>query len=261
MPMASTRPNSDRLLSEIAERRQHGEGADQRHRNGDDGDDRRPPRLQEQNDHHHDEDHGLEHGGNHRLDRLRDEDGRVIDDVVFESVRERLWQLFIASCTSAAVASAFEPGRWKMPSGIADPLIEIAAAVVVGGAELDPPDVADAHHPAVGAGFDDDVAEGLRVGQPSLRLDVELEGAGPRHRRLIDHAGGDLHVLTPQRRDHVARGQIAQGELFRIEPDAHRVVARAEDGDVADAVDAREHVLHVQGGVVGDVEQVARAVG
>ena len=94
-----------------------------------------------------------------------------------------------------------------------------------------------------------------------MGLDVELEGARHRHRRLVDHAGGDLHVLAAQRRDHVAGGQIADGELFRIEPDAHRVVARTEDGDVADAVDARQHVLHVQGGVVGDVELVARVVG
>ena len=76
------------------------------------------------------------------------------------------------------------------------------------------------------------------VGEAALRLDVELEGARLRHRRLVDHAGRDLHVLAAQRGDHVAGGQIARRELVGIEPDAHRVVARAEDGDIADAVDA-----------------------
>ena len=125
-------------------------------------------------------------------------------------------------------------------------LVEIAVAAVIGGAELDPGDVVDADHAAVGVGLDDDVAEGLGVGEAPLRLDVELKGAGLRHRRLVDDAGRHLHVLAAQRGDDVAGGQIAHGELLGIEPDAHRIVARAEDGDVADAVDARQHVLHMQ---------------
>ena len=152
-------------------------------------------------------------------------------------------------------------GPLEDAQGNRHPLVEIAAAVIVGGAELDAGHVAHPGHAALAVRFDDDVAELIRVGEASLRLDIELEGAGLRHRRLVDDAGGDLHVLGAQRIDHIARGQVAQRELLGIEPDAHRVVARAEDGDVADAVDAGEHVLHVQRGVVGDVEQVARAVG
>ena len=102
-----------------------------------------------------------------------------------------------------------------------DPLIEIAVAAVIRGPELHPPDVVNAHHPTIGAGFDDDVAEGLGVGEAALGLDVELEGAWHRHRRLVDHASGNLHVLAAQSGDHVAGGQIADGELFRVEPDAH----------------------------------------
>ena len=141
--------------------------------------------------------------------------------------------------------------------GNRDPLVEIAAAVVVGGAELDARDVADAGDAPLVVRLDDDVAELLRVGEAALRLDIELEGAGLRHGRLIDHASRDLHVLGAQRVDDVAGGQVAQRELLRIEPDAHRVVAGAEDGDVAHAVDAGKHVLHMQSRVVGDVEQVA----
>ncbi len=81
-----------------------------------------------------------------------------------------------------------------------------------------------------------------------------------RHRWLVQHAGRDLHVLRPQRRHHLAGGQVARGDLLRIEPDAHRIVARAQHLHVAHAVDARQHVLDLQGRVVGDVELVARSV-
>ena len=153
------------------------------------------------------------------------------------------------------------PGPLEDAHGYGHSLVEIAVAVVVRGPELHATDVADADHAPVRSGLHDDIGEGGRVGETALRFDIELEGARLGHRRLVDHAGGHLHVLAAQRRDHVACGQVAGGELFRIEPDAHRVVARAEDGDIADAVDAGQHVLHVQGGVVGDVEQVARIVG
>ena len=154
-------------------------------------------------------------------------------------------------------------GAWALEDSHRDrnAIVEIAVAVVVGGAELDATDVADAHHAPVALGLDDDISEGLRVDEPALRLDIELEGAGLRHRRLVDDAGRHLHVLSAQRSNHVTGSQIAGRELFGIEPDAHRVVARAEDGDVADAVDAGEHVPDMQRGVIGDVEQVARAVG
>ena len=141
------------------------------------------------------------------------------------------------------------------------PLVEIAAAVIVGGPEFDAANVADADHPSVRFRLHDDIAERFGGGEPPLRFDIELEGAGLGHRRLIDDTGGNLHVLTPERDDHVAGGQIAQRKFVRIKPDTHRIVARTEDGDVADPVDTREHVLHMQGGVIGDVEKVARAIG
>ena len=82
-----------------------------------------------------------------------------------------------------------------------------------------------------------------------------------RHRRLVQHARGDLHVLrraAPSSTSPV--GEVARRDLVRVEPDAHRIVARAEHPHVADAVQPREHVPDLQGRVVRDVELVARAV-
>ncbi len=65
------------------------------------------------------------------------------------------------------------------------------------------------------------------VSRPKVCTD-NLERARRRRRRLVDRAGGDLQVGGPQRRHDVARGQAARRDLAGIEPDAHRVVARAE---------------------------------
>jgi hypothetical protein len=152
------------------------------------------------------QDHRLEHGVDHRLDRLRDEHRRVVDDVVLQALGEGLGELrhrrLHLRCGGESIgARPLEDTEWD-----GDPLVEITAAVVVGGAKLDTPHVAHADDAPVGVGLDDDVAELRRISQAPLRLDVELEGTWLRHRRLIDHPGGDLHVLGTQRGDHVARG-------------------------------------------------------
>jgi hypothetical protein len=73
---------------------------------------------------------------------------------------------------------------------------------------------------------------------------------------LADHPGGDLHVLLAQRRDDVARGHAELRDPIGVEPHAHAVVAGAEQRDVAHALDAREHVAHLEERVVADVELV-----
>ncbi len=77
--------------------------------------------------------------------------------------------------------------------------------------------------------------------------------------RVADAAGGDLNVLLAQRIDDVAGGQLARGQLGRVEPEAHRVLAFAEDHDVADAGKALERVLHVDVDVVAHEERVVSA--
>ena len=91
-------------------------------------------------------------------------------------------------------------------------------------------------------------------------FDAELEGAGGLHGRLVEHAGGDLGVFGLEGGDDLAGGEAAGGDLFGVEPDAHGVVAGADDVDVADAGCAGEDVLDLQGGVVGEVELVARVL-
>ena len=62
-------------------------------------------------------------------------------------------------------------------------------------------------------------------------------------RRLADLAGGDLHVLLLDGRDHVGGGQVARRPSSAGSSQTpHAVVALAEVGDVADAAQPRQLV-------------------
>src|SRR5262249_47385044 len=128
---------------------------------------------------------------------------------------------------------------------------------VIRGADLDPTDVADAGHPSSVVGFDDDVGELLGRGQPAERFDVDLISFVTRGRRLVQDTGRDLKILCAQHGEHVAGGAIVGRRLVWVEPDAHRIFATALELHVADARQARQHVLDVQGRVVRQVERVA----
>ena len=75
------------------------------------------------------------------------------------------------------------------------------------------------------AGLDDDVAELLLVLQAALRIDRELQVDARQARRGADDAGRGLHVLRADLVDDVAGREAALGDLLRIEPDAHGIVA------------------------------------
>ena len=109
-----------KVVEREAEHRHDEEGADERHRNGDQRNDRRAPGLQKQDHHQHHQNDRLADGLDHRVDRLLDEFGRVVDDGVLDAGREALRQLDPWSAMMlVAVASAFEPGRWKIASATA----------------------------------------------------------------------------------------------------------------------------------------------
>ena len=75
-----------------AEELHEGEGADQRDRDGDGGDERAAPVLQEQEHHEDDEDDGLDQGDQHFLDRLAHDAHVVEGQPPLQTGRERLLQ-------------------------------------------------------------------------------------------------------------------------------------------------------------------------
>ena len=82
-----------------------------------------------------------------------------------------------------------------------------------------------------------------------------------RRGRRADLAGGDFLALLLDDVDDVLRRQAARLQQVRVHPDAHRVLPGAEDRHVADAVEARQFVLHVDDGVVRQEQTVEAAVG
>src|SRR6516225_5010762 len=78
-----------------------------------------------------------------------------------------------------------------------------------------------------------------------------------------------LHRLIQRRSCHPRRpphsisplgAEVVCRDFVRIEPDAHGVLAGALELDIADTLQACQHVLHVQGCIVRQVQSVARFV-
>src|SRR6185312_15756978 len=101
----------------------------------------------------------------------------------------------------------------------------------------------------------DDVAELLLVGEPPLRVELQLELRVAR-RLCTDLTSRDLHILFADRVDDVSGRQVAGGQLLRVEPDAHSVVAATEYAYLAHAGQARQHIAYVQYGIVAQVQSV-----
>jgi hypothetical protein len=67
--------------------------------------------------------------------------------------------------------------------------------------------------------------------------------------------------LRLQRIGDVGRGQPERLQAIGIEPHAHGIVAGAEYRDRTDAIDAGDRVGHLERGVIGDEQRIARLVG
>ena len=80
------------------------------------------------------------------------------------------------SSTSCSTASELAPGWAKISSGRPGAAVHEGGRAVIGGADLDAADVAQARHAALAVGLQDDVGELLGRGQPAERLHVELIG-------------------------------------------------------------------------------------
>ena len=248
------------VVEREAEQRHEEKCADQRHRNGDDRDDRRSPRLQEEDNDKYDEDDRLTDCLLNSVDRLLDEFGGIIDDVVFQPRWEALGELIHRGLDVLRSRKGVRARPLEDTDGDRGVTIEIRIGRVVLRGELDPRDVLHAHN-RVGGLLDDDIAEFLGAGEASECLYRDLESARFVHRWLIEHAGGDLHVLPGKRVDDVVCCETERLQAIGVEPGAHRVIAAAEHDQRADAIDAGHRVGDLDGRVVRDEKSVARFVG
>ena len=150
--------------------------------------------------------------------------------------------------------------------------VEIAVHVIILGAQLHaffglqavlvaariPDDVLEMNDGACVAGFENDVLKLVHGGKPPLGIDgqLKLNRRGGGYGVLAEPTGGHLAILLLDGINHIDRCQVLGGELIRIEPDAHAVVARPEKSHVADSFDARQVVLDAQGREVAEIKLV-----
>ena len=172
---------------------------------------------------------------NHRLDGAADEHGRVIVDLVADALGEGLRQLLHGGAHRIGELQRIRTRQLEDGDGDRGTAVEHAAQGIVVRAEFEPRDVAQVRGLAVRPVLDHDVLEFLLGLQAALGIDDILE-LGSRHRRLAaDLAGRNLHVLFAHRVQHLIDIHAAGRDLGRIEPQAHRIVARAEHLDIAHA--------------------------
>ena len=243
-----------------AQHRENGEGADERDGDGDEGDEGGAPALQENEDHRNDEHHRLEEGLDDFLDAVGDGQRGVQRDGVFEAggellrlLLEEVPQLFhgVHRVRAGELVDGDDAG--VLP-------LEAAADVVDLAAEFDAGDILHADDRAVGVGADDDVFEFLDGGEAAGGGDGEGVDLALRDGFAADLARGVDLVLRPDGGDDLGDGDVQRGEAVGLHPDAHGVLARAEDADAADARDAGERLVEVDVGVVrqeGGVELAA----
>ena len=110
-------------------------------------------------------------------------------------------------------------------------------------------------------GLDDDVAELLRLGQPTQRVHGHLEGAGRLRGLLAKLSRRGGLVLPLNGVGDFRGGDAARGEQLGIEPGANAVVAFAQVVDVGHSLQPEQLVLDVNRGEVAQIDVVVAAVG
>ncbi len=251
-----------------------GKRAHQRHRHGDHRDDRGPPRL-EKHEHHDEHQHDrFEERLVDLVDAFLHELRRVVVDGMLETRRKFRGELLHRLPHTRRGRQGIRSRPLKDGDRDALATVEPAGHVVALGTEFDPADVGEpddlaAGHVAVATGrgraglsrLHDHVGKLVGRGESSGRVDRQLEIDAGRGWRLAQLPRRHLHVLLAESANHVDRRHAATGELVGIEPDPHRVVTASKEGDVADAVEPRQRVLHLEQRVVGEVELVVAAIG
>ena len=243
-----------------AERPHRGERADDRHRHRGRRHQHGAPVLQEDEDDDQHQDRGRDQRLVDLADRGVDEHRGVERRRVDEPRRELARQGRHLRLDRALDIERVGARRLKDAEAGGRLAVDFEDLAVGLRSELDAADIAHPRHLAGIAGLDDHVLEFFDVGETAVNLDGVLEVDAGRRRRRADLAGGDFLALLLQRPHHVGGVEAARLQLVRIEPDAHRILAGAEDGDIADARQARKLVLEIDGRVVGEVEAVVAVV-
>ena len=253
-------PEQAEGIQREAQQVENAEGTHHRHRHRDQRNDRRAPGLQEQNHHQHDQHHGFQQRLHHRTDRITHEDRRIVRCRPLHVCREARGQFVHFRAHHVRQIDGVRPRRLEDTNPDRVFIVQLGTQGIAPGAHFNPRHVAQADDRTILRCFQDNIAKLFFGMQAPLGVNGDQEVALFRQRLGAKLTGRDLYVLLLHRRDHVRGGQPARRHFIRVQPDAHRVLAGAENLDLADAGQARQLILHLQRGVVAHIQRVVLTV-
>ena len=253
--MASTRPSRVSVLIEKPKRGHDDERGNDRHRNRHRRNQRGAQVAEEQVDH-----------GDH--ERHRDQPSAATTSVIDALDEDRTVEVDArAACPAAgrggcarsssrarpcATSSVFAFEICSMPMLMpGTPLVRDNRALVLGG-EPHVGHLVESHEITVGTAADDELAEFLLGVEAGFRSQRQFA------LRRFEPACRQLHVLAAQRRLDVGDGELSRRQRLAVDPDAHRIAARAAHAHACHAGQHAEAVDQFALGVVGEFEHVHR---
>ncbi|MCY1508188.1 hypothetical protein D9M68_424890 [compost metagenome] len=244
----------------ITEQQQEDEGTDDGYRNRRQWNERCPPGLQEQDHDQNDQDNRFDQGGLYRADGVPHEGGRVPDGLILHALREIRRQLVELCINRIRDIQGIGSRRKEDTNGCGMLSVLLDPHGVVAGTQFDPGHIRKCHDLALLTDLEDDFLELLFGFQATAHADGNQEIGRFGRRFCAQLTGGCLCILLPDRIRHVGDRESARCQLVRVQPDPHRVVTRAIQPDVADALNSRELILDVQRQVVPEVERVVLGI-
>src|SRR5260221_7178616 len=136
------------------------------------------------------------------------ERGRIVGDLPGQIVRETRLQIFEPFADGLERGNRVGAGRLVDRDRGGRAAIEPRLAVEIGGAQLQPGDVAKPEYRAIRIGAHDYLRELFGGGKPALGLDVQLQLLVVRDRACADAPHRRLHILRLDRVDDIAGGQV-----------------------------------------------------
>ena len=248
-------------IGRIAHGVQHGEGADQADRHGDQRNDGSADRTQEQEDHNHHQHKGFQQRLDYLMDRELDEKCRVIGDFIAKPGGEARGKLAHGRPHTIGDTYRIGAGGEEYLHQQRRAAIQPRIHILVPGAEFQPRHIAHAKRAAILIGADNDGAEFIGADQPPRGGDIELIG------RILAHG---LGADAPKRRhlvllldgaDHIRRHQAKRGQAIRLEPDAHGIIARAEHLRVTHTRHAAQRIQDIDRDIIADEQRIERPIG
>ena len=244
-----------------AEHREKSEGAHQRNRHRQQRNERRPPALQEHEDHQRDQRQRGQEGEHDFAHAFGDGLRCVQRNVVINVGGKALLQFGQSPLDLLGGIQCVGAGQ-LIHGHVGGGLAFVAANhVVILAAQFDAGDVFEPHHRAIRVGAHDDLAELLRRHQPALGHHVEGELLSRRRRVAAQTAGGVDGILTVHRADNFRHGDVQLGQQVGFDPDPHGILSRAEHIDLGDAFHPAQFIIHVDVGIIGQKLRVVRPLG